>query len=47
MSNIEKYKIVESFTNGFAQKVFKLENGATVYINYGQDEIEFDFSNME
>lgn len=35
-----KLQIKESFTNGFAQKVLVLENGAQIFINYSEDEIE-------
>ena len=36
----ETVKIVETFTNGFAQKVIKLENGLHLYINYDETEAE-------
>ena len=35
-----KLRITESFTNGFAQKCLKLENGAQIFISYDEDEIE-------
>ena len=35
-----KMKVVESFTNGFAQKFLKLEDGTQIFISYGEDEIE-------
>ena len=36
----ETVAITETFTNGFAQKVIKLENGLHIYINYGETEVE-------
>ena len=39
-TKMTKLRITESFTNGFAQKVLKLENGAQIFINYAEDEIE-------
>lgn len=36
---VTKYEVKESFTNGFAQRVLKLEDGRTIYINYSETEI--------
>jgi hypothetical protein len=36
----ETVKVVETFTNGFAQKVIKLENGLQLYINFSETEAE-------
>lgn len=33
-------KVVNSFTNGFAQNVIELEDGTMLMINYGQTEVE-------
>lgn len=38
----ERQKIIKSFTNGFAQQVYELEDGTKLYINYSQDEIEIE-----
>ncbi len=35
-------KINEHYTNGFAQTVYELENGAKLYINYSGDEIRVE-----
>lgn len=39
---VTKYEVEDSFTNHFAQKVLKLKNGATLYIDYGDGEITFE-----
>lgn len=36
----ETVAVVETFTNGFAQKVIKLENGLHIYLNYSETEAE-------
>lgn len=37
---ISRYEVKESFTNGFAQRVLKLENGVKISISYNEDEVE-------
>lgn len=36
----ETVKVVETFTNGFAQEVIKLENGLHLYISYDRSQVE-------
>ena len=37
---VKSQAIMDSYTNGFAQQVYKLEDGTTIYISYGQDRIQ-------
>ena len=37
---ITRYEVKEAYTNGFAQRVLKLENGTEISISYGEDEVE-------
>ena len=37
---VKSQGIKESYTNGFAQTVYKLEDGSTIYVSYGQDRIQ-------
>lgn len=36
----ETLAITESFTNGFAQQVYKLEDGTVLYLDYDRTRIE-------
>ena len=44
---ITRYKVKESFTNGFAEKVLKLENGDEIYIGYKEDYIQIKHTEKE
>ena len=37
---VKSQDIKESYTNGFAQQVYKLEDGTTIYVSYHQDRIQ-------
>lgn len=37
---VKSQGIKDSYTNGFLQQVYKLEDGTTIYVNYGQDRIQ-------
>lgn len=36
----ETLRVKEVFTNGFAQTVYRLEDGTELFISYSQDEVE-------
>ena len=40
--NNELAKIKKYYTNGFAQTVYELENGAKLYISYNGDELRVE-----
>lgn len=45
MSNIkskkvQSYKVVRQWTNSFAQSCYELEDGSTIYIDYGGDRLD-------
>lgn len=37
---VKSQGIKDSYTNGFAQQVYKLDDGTIVYVSYGQDRIQ-------
>lgn len=39
---VENLKINEDFTNRFAQQVYKLEDGSTIYIDYDREALTLE-----
>ena len=39
---VENLKINEDFTNRFAQQVYKLEDGSTIYIDYDRENLTLE-----
>lgn len=37
---VKSQGIKDSYTNGFAQQVYKLEDGTIIYVSYHQDRIQ-------
>ena len=37
---VQSLAIKDAYTNGFAQQVYELEDGTTIYVSYHQDRIQ-------
>lgn len=40
--NIKTQKVIRNFTNYFAQNVYELEDGTTIYIDYSNDIVNIE-----